>query len=83
MATILDTIMARKREEVRAARRTVSESALLERIGECSSTRGFFRALKSRADQKQPAIIAEVKRASPSKGMIHPNLTPDPGAIAL
>ncbi|MBF0621364.1 MAG: indole-3-glycerol phosphate synthase TrpC [Magnetococcales bacterium] len=80
---ILQRIMTRKQEEVSERRATHSESALLSRITEQSPTRGFAEALRNTVNQRRPAIIAEVKRASPSRGMIHPNVDNfDPALIA-
>ncbi|WP_130472503.1 indole-3-glycerol phosphate synthase TrpC [Candidatus Magnetaquicoccus inordinatus] len=74
---ILGRIMARKREEVALARRERSASSLLEQCTEISPPRGFVRAIaesvQSCREQKGvAAIIAEVKRGSPSKGVIYP-----------
>ncbi|MEO5363511.1 MAG: indole-3-glycerol phosphate synthase TrpC [Magnetococcus sp. DMHC-8] len=75
---ILDRIMARKREEVSLARRQVPEAHLLQQAGELPPVRGFVAALTETARRCRsekgaaPAIIAEVKRGSPSKGVIHP-----------
>ena len=77
--TILDEIMAHKRTEVaeRKARRPVAE---LRTAAESQPpTRGFAAALK-RAAADGTAVIAEVKKASPSKGLIRPDF--DPAAIA-
>ena len=77
-APILDRIMARKREEVIQARRHLPESRLLQQIGEVPPVRGFAAALLETVRQcrtpegGKPAIIAEVKFGSPSKGRIHP-----------
>ncbi|MEW6500721.1 MAG: indole-3-glycerol phosphate synthase TrpC [Thermodesulfobacteriota bacterium] len=70
---ILDTIVARKREEVAALRRT----GIADPEGPVAPPRGFARALTEYAGV---AIIAEVKKASPSKGVIRPDF--DPVAIA-
>ncbi|MBF0295495.1 MAG: indole-3-glycerol phosphate synthase TrpC [Magnetococcales bacterium] len=83
MADILDTIMARKREEVTAARRLRPESQLLADCRGTPPPRGFARALQERVYAEEPAVIAEVKLASPSKGRIHPAHLPfHPDAIA-
>jgi indole-3-glycerol phosphate synthase len=76
MSSILDTIFAAKREEVKAQRRVVSDVAIVARAREASPPRDFIAALRAR----RPAIIAEIKRASPSKGDILPDL--DPRAVA-
>ena len=70
---ILDTIVARKREEVAALRRT----GIAGPEGPVAPPRGFARALTEYAGV---AIIAEAKKASPSKGVIRPDF--DPVAIA-
>ncbi|MBF0177364.1 MAG: indole-3-glycerol phosphate synthase TrpC [Magnetococcales bacterium] len=75
--------MERKREEVAERRRRTPESRLLEQALEQPPTRDFTRALTDRVQQEKPAVIAEVKRASPSKGIIHPERPPfDPVRIA-
>ncbi len=76
MASILDKIFAAKREELEARRREVSLSAIVAAAQATPSPRDFVAALRSRT----PAVIAEVKRASPSKGDIFPGL--DPASVA-
>jgi indole-3-glycerol phosphate synthase len=80
--TILDTILARKREEVAQRRAQTPEGELLRRAGDHGPPRGFIHRLKTLINEGQPAIIAEVKRASPSKGRIHPVTPFEPGVIA-
>ena len=77
---ILDEIVARKREEIRAAKSDVSFEAIRDLATQSEPTRGFFGALSSRIAAGQPAVIAECKRASPSKGLIRENY--DPAQIA-
>ncbi len=74
--TILDRIMARKREEVAERRAEVSLRELEQRIADQAPPRGFARALQQRVAASQPAVIAEVKRASPSKGVIRADFRP-------
>ena len=76
MASVLDRIFADKRVELDERRRTLSLDAIKERAAQAPSPRAFVTAIASR----RPAIIAEIKRASPSKGDILPGL--DPAAIA-
>ncbi|MBF0154209.1 MAG: indole-3-glycerol phosphate synthase TrpC [Magnetococcales bacterium] len=80
---ILDQIMARKREEVVERRHRTPEARLLERVDAALPTRDFTQALVNKVQRQEPAIIAEVKKASPSKGVIHPEHPPfDPVRIA-
>ena len=75
MATILDTIMARKAEEVAARQAQVSIDALEEKAA-AQKTRGFEAALQAKVRAGQSAVIAEIKRASPSKGIIREDFQP-------
>ena len=75
MASILDRIVARKREEVAALKRRG-----LPPEREKDGPRGFIRALVARRAGGQVAIVAEAKKASPSRGLIAPDF--DPVAIA-
>jgi indole-3-glycerol phosphate synthase len=68
METRLDTILATTRATVAAARKRVSV-ANLERRAAAHTPRGWARALRQRAADG-PAVIAEIKKASPSKGLI-------------
>src|SRR5258705_12396309 len=76
MSSILDEIYASKRDELRAQRATVSPIAIVAAAGRAPKTRDFIAALRAR----RPAIIAEIKRASPSKGDIFHGL--DPASVA-
>lgn len=69
-------ICADKRVHVAKQKSKVSEEALLARAKEQTAPRGFIRALK----QSSPALIAEIKKASPSKGIIRADF--DPAALA-
>ncbi len=68
MASHLDKIVGHTREVV-AVRKAVADLPALERRAREHTPRGFARALKARA-ANGPAVIAELKKASPSKGMI-------------
>jgi indole-3-glycerol phosphate synthase len=75
---ILDRIFARKEEELEQALRMVSTAEMRMRAHDAAPPRGFLAALK--ASNRKPALIAEVKKASPSEGVIRENF--DPAAIA-
>lgn len=79
-STILKKILDRKQEEVAERRQKASLADLLEHCKAQDAPRGFSAALKRQIDHKRPAVIAEIKKASPSKGLIRPNF--DPAAIA-
>ena len=80
MAAVLERIIARKREEVAALSAGLPLAALEERLPAAPSLRDFTAALRSRVDAGGDAVIAEIKKASPSKGVIRPDF--DPAAIA-
>ncbi len=78
--TVLKKILARKHEEVAERRRTLPFSELESRASAQPTTRGFVEAVATKIESGQPAVIAEVKKASPSQGVIRANF--DPVAIA-
>jgi len=73
---ILATILQRKAEEVAMRQRQVSLASQEARARVALPTRGFYQALKRRVDKGQAAVIAEIKKASPSKGVIRENFVP-------
>jgi indole-3-glycerol phosphate synthase len=75
-STILRKIIDRKREEVAARQKQDSVGSLEQRIAEQSPARGFARALQTQVEASEPAVIAEVKKASPSKGVIRADFQP-------
>ncbi|MEK1904707.1 MAG: indole-3-glycerol phosphate synthase TrpC [Pseudomonas sp.] len=76
LPTVLEKIIARKFEEVaeRKARVSFADVEALARAAD--APRGFARALLEQAARKQPAVIAEIKKASPSKGVLRENFVP-------
>ena len=73
---ILKTILAKKTEEIARRKLNLPVDTLQELAGAVSSPRGFYQALRSKADAQKPAIIAEIKKASPSQGVIRENFKP-------
>jgi indole-3-glycerol phosphate synthase len=76
MAKVLDTILAYKRNEVAAAKGAVSESAMRARAEQAPPVRPFGEALRARIAHSGFALIAEIKKASPSKGLIRADFDP-------
>ena len=74
--TVLEKILARKVEEVAARRASVSLAELETLAKAADAPRGFAQAMIAQAKRKQPAVIAEIKKASPSKGVIRENFQP-------
>jgi indole-3-glycerol phosphate synthase len=73
---ILKTIVARKAEEVASRKQRLPLSVLQEIASGTENPRGFARTLQAKVDAKKPAIIAEIKKASPSKGVIREDFKP-------
>ncbi|PYB84809.1 indole-3-glycerol phosphate synthase TrpC [Pseudomonas fulva] len=80
--TVLEKIIARKFEEVaeRSARVSLAELEQLAKAAE--APRGFANAMQRQAARKQPAVIAEIKKASPSKGVIREHFVPADIAVS-
>ncbi len=74
--TVLDRILAHKHGEVSQRRRTQPLAQLISRARAAAPVRGFSAALLKRVDEGGPAVIAEVKKASPSKGVIREHFDP-------
>ena len=73
---ILDRIMAVKRAEVATAKNAVSASQLQQLAEKQGPARDFVSALRKNIDAGQAAVIAEIKRASPSKGLLREQFAP-------
>jgi indole-3-glycerol phosphate synthase len=73
MPTILDKIVTTKREEIERAKAAVPESELRARIADAPAVRNFFVSLAAGGPIR---LIAEVKKASPSAGLIRPDFNP-------
>ena len=77
---ILKKIIARKRVEVAAAKQVIPASVMEDHARSADKPRGFERAIAMRVADKRPAVIAEIKKASPSRGVLRDPF--DPVAIA-
>jgi indole-3-glycerol phosphate synthase len=80
MADILEKIAAYKRDEIAAAKRARPLAVIEGEAKAASRPRGFLRAIERRLEAKDYALIAEIKKASPSRGLIRGDF--DPSALA-
>ncbi|MDG2502554.1 MAG: indole-3-glycerol phosphate synthase TrpC [Porticoccaceae bacterium] len=79
--TILKNILARKHEEIAERSARISIPQLIEKAKSASAPRGFAAAIAAKIAAGQSGVIAEIKKASPSKGVIREDF--DPAAIAV
>ncbi len=77
---ILKKILQRKVEEIEAHCQQISLRTLSQQAANSQPPRGFVEAIRARLQLQQPAVIAEIKKASPSKGVLRADF--DPVAIA-
>jgi indole-3-glycerol phosphate synthase len=68
--TVLKKIIARKHQEIAERSQKLSLDALREKASQQLAARGFVRAMEDKLAAKESAVIAEIKKASPSKGVI-------------
>jgi indole-3-glycerol phosphate synthase len=80
VADILERILSVKAEEIASAKKAVSPAAIRRRAEEAEGPRDFAAALRRKTTGGGRAVIAEIKKASPSKGLLRENF--DPAAIA-
>lgn len=80
MSDILTRIAASKRIEIDAARAAMSDSAMRAIAESADPPRGFVNAIRKRIADGKPALIAEIKKGSPSRGLIRDDF--DPPALA-
>jgi indole-3-glycerol phosphate synthase len=76
VSDILEKIISVKHREIDESRSAVSFSELEKQCSDLPPTRDFVHALRSRVEKAQPAVIAEIKKASPSKGVIREDFDP-------
>ncbi|MGV6857408.1 MAG: indole-3-glycerol phosphate synthase TrpC [bacterium] len=73
---ILKKIIARKFEEIKGRQQHASLDELRDRVSGVDATRGFTQALRSKLEQGKSAVISEIKKASPSKGVLREDFHP-------
>ena len=76
MTDILNKILATKAQEVAAQKAVVPLAEIKARLRDAEPVRDFFASIRNKHAQNLPAIIAEIKKASPSKGLIRPDFHP-------
>lgn len=77
MTDILNHIESYKRTEIAEAKMRMPLSALQRNIRDHDPPRGFLHAIEQKLNERRIALIAEIKKASPSKGVIRANFDPE------
>ena len=75
--SVLESIAAYKREEVAAAKKKRPLKLVTAHAADAAAPRGFLASLKAAQAMKRPGLIAEIKKASPSKGVIRAQFEPE------
>ena len=73
---ILKKIVSRKHEEISDSINRVSLERMMELSSNADSTRGFYKALNNKVQKKESGVIAEIKKASPSRGILREDFDP-------
>jgi indole-3-glycerol phosphate synthase len=81
VSDVLGRIIAAKRREVELAKAHVPQRGMERQAAQASPPRGFEKALRAKVAAGKPAVIAEIKRSSPSRGLIRADF--DPARIAV
>jgi len=82
MSDILKKILATKVEEVTNRAERIPLSALKQKCESSVSVRGFIASIENKIANNQPAVICEIKKASPSKGVIREHFVPSEIAVS-
>ncbi len=83
MSDILKKILSTKAEEITSRAETLPLTKLRKQCEDLPSTRGFVSAIAGQIENARPAVIAEIKKASPSKGVIRPDFSPREIALSF
>ena len=73
---ILKTIISRKKIEISEGKKIISLEDMIDKSKSGLPARGFYKALRDRSELKKNAIIAEIKKASPSRGVLREDFNP-------
>ena len=73
---ILNKIIHRKEQEIKDRKQAISENSLMKSAQNASPVRGFVNSMQQRLDKGNAAVIAEIKKASPSKGVMREHFVP-------